>query len=39
VREIEESFLEPLDEETRKAFHEALFSVASNLDPRYIRPS
>src|SRR6266545_2821126 len=39
VREIEESFLEPLDEETRKAFHEALFSVASNLDPRYTRPS
>ena len=39
VREIEESFLEPLDEKTRKAFHEALFSVASNLDPRYTRPS
>ena len=38
VRELEESFLEPLDEKTRKALHEALLRVASNLDPRYVRP-
>jgi len=38
VRELEESFLEPLDEKTRKVLHEALLRVASNLDPRYIRP-
>jgi len=38
VREIEESVLEPLDEKTRKTLHEALFLVASNLDPRYTRP-
>jgi MarR family transcriptional regulator, lower aerobic nicotinate degradation pathway regulator len=38
VKEIEETFLEPLDAETRKALHEALFTVASNLDPRYVRP-
>ncbi len=39
VREIEESFLEPLDEKTRSALHEALYRVASNLDPRYTRPA
>jgi DNA-binding MarR family transcriptional regulator len=39
VRELEESILEPLDEKTRKALHEALYRVASNLDPRYIRPT
>jgi len=39
VREIEESFLEPLDEKTRKALHETLLRVACNLDPRYTRPS
>ncbi len=38
VREIEESFLAPLDDKSRKALHEALHSVASNLDPRYTRP-
>jgi DNA-binding MarR family transcriptional regulator len=38
VRELEESILEPLDDETRRALHEALFLVASNLDPRYVRP-
>ena len=39
VRELEESILEPLDEKTRIALHEALFRVASNLDPRYTRPA
>ena len=39
VREIEESFLEPLDEKTRKALHDALFRVATNLDPRYTGPA
>jgi DNA-binding MarR family transcriptional regulator len=39
VRELEESVLEPLDEKTRKALHEALFRVAKNLDPRYTRPA
>ncbi len=39
VRRIEESILEPLDEKTRKALHEALFRVACNYDPRYSRPS
>ncbi|MEK6274681.1 MAG: MarR family winged helix-turn-helix transcriptional regulator [Actinomycetota bacterium] len=38
VRELEESILEPLDEKTRKTVHEALFLVAANLDPRYVRP-
>jgi DNA-binding MarR family transcriptional regulator len=35
VRRIEQSILEPLDEKTRKALHEALFRVACNFDPRY----
>jgi DNA-binding MarR family transcriptional regulator len=39
VKRIEESILEPLDEKTRKALHEALFRVACNFDPRYSRPS
>jgi len=39
VKRIEESVLEPLDEKTRKALHEALFRVACNFDPRYSRPS
>jgi DNA-binding MarR family transcriptional regulator len=39
VREFEESILEPLDEKTRKALHEALYRVAGNLDPRFIRPA
>jgi DNA-binding MarR family transcriptional regulator len=39
VRELEESILEPLDEKTRIALHEALFRVASTLDPRYTRPA
>lgn len=38
VKELEESILEPLDEKTRKTLHEALFRVAANLDPRYVRP-
>jgi DNA-binding MarR family transcriptional regulator len=39
VRELEESILEPLDEKTRIALHEALYRVASKLDPRYTRPA
>jgi DNA-binding MarR family transcriptional regulator len=39
VRRIEQSILEPLDEKTRKALHEALHRVACNYDPRYSRPS
>jgi DNA-binding MarR family transcriptional regulator len=39
IRRIEQSVLEPLDEKTRKALHEALFRVACNYDPRYSRPS
>jgi DNA-binding MarR family transcriptional regulator len=39
VKEIERSFLEPLDEETRTALHEALLRVACSFDPRYPRPS
>jgi DNA-binding MarR family transcriptional regulator len=35
VKEIEDSILEPLDEKSRKALHDALSRVASNLDPRY----
>jgi DNA-binding MarR family transcriptional regulator len=37
VKELEDSILAPLDEKTRKTLHEALFSVAANLDPRYVR--
>jgi hypothetical protein len=39
VKRIEQSFLEPLDEEARKALHEALFRVACKYDPRYVRPA
>ena len=39
VEEIERSFLEPLDEETRTALHETLLRVACNFDPRYPRPA
>ena len=39
VKRIEQSVLEPLDEESRKALHEALHRVACNYDPRYSRPS
>jgi DNA-binding MarR family transcriptional regulator len=39
MKELEESFLEPLDERSRKALHESLFRMASNLDPRYTRPA
>jgi len=39
VKRIEQSVLEPLDEKTRKALHEALHRVACNYDPRYSRPS
>ena len=39
MKQIEESFLEPLDEKTRKALHETLFRVACNHDPRYARPT
>jgi DNA-binding MarR family transcriptional regulator len=39
VRGIEQSFLEPLDDETRKALHEALLRVAYSFDPRYAQPA
>ena len=39
VKEIERSFLEPLDEEARKALHETLLRVACSFDPRYARPA
>jgi DNA-binding MarR family transcriptional regulator len=39
VKEIERSFLEPLDEETRTALHETLLLVACSFDPRYTRPA
>ena len=39
VKEIERSFLEPLDEETRTALHETLLRVACSFDPRYPRPA
>ena len=39
VKEIERSFLEPLDEETRSALHETLLRVACSFDPRYPRPT
>jgi DNA-binding MarR family transcriptional regulator len=38
VGRIEESLLEPLDEQSRKALHEALLSVAAHNDPRFERP-
>ncbi|MEP6909594.1 MAG: MarR family transcriptional regulator [Actinomycetota bacterium] len=38
VKKIEEAFLEPLDEKSRKVLHEALLRVASSYDPRYSRP-
>ena len=38
VRQIEQSFLEPLDDEARKALHETLLRVACNFDPRYAAP-
>jgi DNA-binding MarR family transcriptional regulator len=38
VREIERSFLDPLDEETREALHGTLLRLACNFDPRYARP-
>jgi DNA-binding MarR family transcriptional regulator len=37
VRKIEESFLAPLDEETRKTVHDALLRVACNQDRRFQR--
>jgi DNA-binding MarR family transcriptional regulator len=37
VKRIENGFLEPLDEETRKQFHEALLAVACGQDSRYER--
>jgi len=37
VRKIEESFLAPLDEETRMTVHDALLRVACNLDRRFER--
>ena len=39
VKEIERSFLEPLDEKTRTALHETLLRVACSFDPRYPRPA
>ena len=39
VKEIERSFLEPLDEETRNALHQTLLRVACSFDPRYPRPA
>ena len=39
VKAIEQSFLEPLDEETRNALHETLLRVACSFDPRYPRPA
>ena len=39
VKRIEESFLEPLGEDARKALHETLVRVACNFDPRYARPA
>jgi DNA-binding MarR family transcriptional regulator len=38
VKRIEANFLEPLDEESRKALHEALLCVACKQDSRYDRP-
>jgi len=38
VRKIEESFLAPLDEETRKTVHDALLRVACHQDRRFERP-
>jgi DNA-binding MarR family transcriptional regulator len=37
VRQIEETFLAPLDEETRKTVHDALLRVACNYDSRFRR--
>ena len=39
VGRIEQSFLEPLDDETRKALRETLLRVACNFDPRYAQPA
>ena len=39
VKEIERSFLEPLDEDSRRALHETLLRVACSFDPRYPRPA
>jgi DNA-binding MarR family transcriptional regulator len=39
VEEIERTFLEPLDDETRTALHETLLRVACSFDPRYPRPA
>ena len=38
VKGIEESFLEPLDEQSRTALHKALLRVACNHDRRFERP-
>ena len=35
VRKIEEAFLEPLDEETRRLVHDALLRVACSYDRRF----
>ena len=39
VKELERSFLEPLDDETRSTLHETLLRVACSFDPRYPRPA
>ena len=39
VRRIEDSFLDPLDEEARKTLHDALLRVACSHDQRYKRES
>jgi len=35
VKQIEDSFLEPLDDKTRAALHDALLRVAANDDCRF----
>ena len=37
IKKIEESFLAPLDDETRKTVHDALLRVACNYDRRFQR--
>jgi DNA-binding MarR family transcriptional regulator len=39
VNDIERSFLEPLEDESRKALYESLLRVACSFDPRYPKPS
>jgi DNA-binding MarR family transcriptional regulator len=38
ARRIEQSFLAPLDDETRAVLHEALRCIACTYDPRFVRP-